>query len=948
MTKRLFLLLVFYPCLVMGQTNALYTLLNWNTKEQQKSLIAWYDLQDPSTVQLAANQGVYRLNDKSIWKNHISQPNSSYQPLFITDSKLSASATVNGISFANGGYMLLKFNTTKTIQAITSFVICKNSLGGSKLLYDLGLEGGEGIASCYAGNDKIESRVPNSLAALKPNFGTNPNQYLFIATRGSAGNVQASLNESQYNGQGTRNFVGDQFNRIRLSTEPGVAPSDGNLYELILFDRKLNDDEYDKVKNFLIEKYNAQSLFLGNSKQIENEKKMTGYSQIGNCIVIPESISSSAIKYTGECKNGRADGVGTLVYNGGNKITGKFLDNKLQDGIVTFFHAKDKEIYIGPYRNGKLDGRHIKIDSLGQFVSVANMVNGSYVGNNNDYFEIPEPNEISSSNFPFFFQKSDNKYPITHSFLEIHPIPNSTLALVKTFSEENSKGGRYQFFSIYDFRTNQVIRKIGSALSPADRFLCFGDDLKTVYVVQTKMKIQGVYKVNLDDGLETFICRYDQQKIVDFSKFKAISNSFLNDKENEEGYLQLGSFDMNINGKIYVYNNYGRYDKGTSYTTFSKYSSDGRLINSLKIKNAQIETYGYHEGINQLALAYRTKDSVYISLYSLDSLKFLRVIEKNRVDKYPINSIHYSPFGKYLCVTKYTGTVIYKDDEIYYGIPKGFISFNKLENVALCNEDGGIFAYDIENRKTLWRYNFNKENKEILEKKLYTTINIDNDVLLIIGNSGGAGTHKPTIKKLNFLPPFDSQIFFSLNMDVQRQLQEISASVKAEKSQITPKTTQASGQNTINKQILKTTQFCNWRVTKPVLTYVFVDNRKQCYCCGSKYARYALDSDENIASIKNGQEIRYLEALLDKHFEDSNADEGHKLEDRKKVEEFKIRTYGVSFLNVAQSLMSKYANAFGKIFGGDNTLTSKRREIDRYNLVSKYCSTRCERDPRCY
>ena len=38
--------------------------------------------------------------------------------------------------------------------------IIKNSLGGSKLLYDLGLEGGEGLASCYAGNNKIESRVP--------------------------------------------------------------------------------------------------------------------------------------------------------------------------------------------------------------------------------------------------------------------------------------------------------------------------------------------------------------------------------------------------------------------------------------------------------------------------------------------------------------------------------------------------------------------------------------------------------------------------------------------------------------------------------------------------------------------------------------------------------------------------------------------------------------------
>ncbi len=253
--KKLLWLLFFYPYLVFGQINALYSLLNWNTPEQQKGLIAWYDLQDPSAVQLGANQQIFMLKDKSIWNNHISQLTSSYQPLFISDSKLNTSATVNGISFANGGYMTFRFPSTKTVQGITSFVICKNSLGGSKLLYDLSLEGGEGVASCYAGLDKVESRVPNSLVAFEPNFSTNPNQYLFIATRGSAGNVQASLNDSQYVGQGTRNFVGDRYNRIRLSTEQGVAPSDGTLYELVLFDRKLTDDEFNSVKKYLAEKY---------------------------------------------------------------------------------------------------------------------------------------------------------------------------------------------------------------------------------------------------------------------------------------------------------------------------------------------------------------------------------------------------------------------------------------------------------------------------------------------------------------------------------------------------------------------------------------------------------------------------------------------------------------------------------------------------------------------
>jgi hypothetical protein len=155
-------------------------------------------------------------------------------------------------------------------------------------------------------------------------------------------------------------------------------------------------------------------------------------------------------------------------------------------------------------------------------------------------------------------------------------------------------------------------------------------------------------------------------------------------------------------------------------------------------------------------------------------------------------------------------------------------------------------------------------------------------------------------------------------------------------------------QNTANKQILKTTQVCNWKVAKPVITYVLIDNRKKCYCCNVQYARYSLNSNENIASEKNQKEIHYLEAVLDKHLKDVNADDEHKSADRTKVSDFVIRTYGASVLTLGQSMMSVYANELMKIYGGQDRLISKRQEIDKYNILSKYCSTRCERDPRCY
>ena len=298
--KKILCLFLTYPLFGFGQTNSIYSLLNWNTSEQQKGLIAWYDLQDQSVVKLADNQKIFMIQDKSIWKNNITQPTSSLQPLLIKDSKLNTSSIVNGISFSNGGFMKLMFPSIKNVQAITSFVICKNSIGGSMLMYDLSLEGGEGVASCYSGLDKIETRVPNSSAAFQPTFGANPEQYLFIATKGSAGNVLAYLNDSQYAGQGYRNFNGGQYNRIRLSTEQGDAPTNGTLYELILFDRELNIEEFSKVKNYLVQKYKIENIT--NNYNIVSESKKRIY----NTQFVKESLGSNqnfTIEQTTEALN---------------------------------------------------------------------------------------------------------------------------------------------------------------------------------------------------------------------------------------------------------------------------------------------------------------------------------------------------------------------------------------------------------------------------------------------------------------------------------------------------------------------------------------------------------------------------------------------------------------------------------------------------------------------
>jgi hypothetical protein len=272
---------------VSAQENQIFKILNWNTPEKQKNLLVWYDPQDLSTVKTLGmnSSSIQALVDKSNWRNTIYQQNTNFQPILISDSNW-GNGTKNGVSFHRGGYMVFKFEKTKSINEVTSFVVCKNNIGGSQLLYDLSLEGGEGVASCYSGNNSIETRVPNSLVSFVPDFNNNVNKYLIISTRGKSGNIQSHLNESSYNGAGNRNFQGSTYNRIRLSTQPGDAPSNGVLYELILFDTKLSDQEFELVKGYLEKKYQILQSNTAGINPSENPKTinsaLTDYQSISN------------------------------------------------------------------------------------------------------------------------------------------------------------------------------------------------------------------------------------------------------------------------------------------------------------------------------------------------------------------------------------------------------------------------------------------------------------------------------------------------------------------------------------------------------------------------------------------------------------------------------------------------------------------------------------------
>jgi hypothetical protein len=138
------------------------------------------------------------------------------------------------------------------------------------------------------------------------------------------------------------------------------------------------------------------------------------------------------------------------------------------------------------------------------------------------------------------------------------------------------------------------------------------------------------------------------------------------------------------------------------------------------------------------------------------------------------------------------------------------------------------------------------------------------------------------------------------------------------------------------------TQVCKLIITKPKLNFTIVDDRKRCYCCPDYYARYSLS---DINEQKKSEELSYLNALLDKHFKDTNANEEHQKNDRGKLFDYIEKTYGIDIVTMATSMYGGIFNTLSSFLGEDPL--NKNRKIYKYTLKSKYCSTRCENDIRC-
>ncbi len=471
------------------------------------------------------------------------------------------------------------------------------------------------------------------------------------------------------------------------------------------------------------------------------------------CNVNPLSLTPSGVKYSGNCINGMADGIGKLTFSQGSSIKGTFNNNILQNGIVEYKFADSQNTFIGPYVNGKLNGRYIGLEPY-KYVTVNNYVDGNYVGNSPDYFNIPEPTKIYEKTFPLFSEWKNSNYPIETNFGQPFEIPNTSLKLYPIVKKVNQNLMGKSCFALYDVEKNIIVREFGSYNDPLGQFLQFSSDYKSFYAYKTVLKVKKVVKIDIPTGVVSSVSGEEESNILNRSK--------------------LGKL-VTDNNLIITHNNSGNFDSNNASSEIKIQSFDGKLITSLKLVNRFISKYSINENTNQIALGEYSRDSIFFNRYSLDSLKFIKKIISYKSANSgialgnEIGNIGFSPSGKYsyFNIMNNMGTFIFKNDELYFGVPDGIFEFNNLENIVLCVEDGGntLFAYDLEYRKTLWKTKIADNNRVA-----YGKFKIDNDILVLTADASGVGKTKPTITRFKFDYPSNSETFFTLNMRVQEEL----------------------------------------------------------------------------------------------------------------------------------------------------------------------------------
>ena len=462
-----------------------------------------------------------------------------------------------------------------------------------------------------------------------------------------------------------------------------------------------------------------------------NSSSVFSQSMPDKCELDGNIFYTDCIKYIGDCQDNMANGWGDLYLTNNKILTGLFIDNILQDFHMDVFWADNNKYIFGPNKGSRFHGPCVAMTK--DYVYLTNYDNGQSVGNS-DYFNIPNLTFKYSGLFcdgydGFAIMDTDKGYLI----------PNTNSVIYVSIRQ----GKRW--ISVVDLTTNKIIRNFGNYTTPLRAypvFKGFASNNQFAYfdIRINEKEVPKFLKCNLANGISE-IKNSLPPEILNKEKLNSTIKSTL---YKEYGTLDHFTFDkfiiLNDTSYVKLFNNKNylqsivnhQWTERGSGSSLVRYGKNREIINSIELKNMNIFDFAIDERSKRIALSYQGKDSTFLSYYDLNTFRFIsNVLSDKSENPYP-RQVNFSKTGTYLFYKLENGTAIYLGNKLYYGIPgKEVLQISEQDNVVISMDQTSIFAYDLEKKIIIWKYDYFGN---------FRSFNIDSTIYFISGlQSSGTG-----------------------------------------------------------------------------------------------------------------------------------------------------------------------------------------------------------------
>ena len=462
------------------------------------------------------------------------------------------------------------------------------------------------------------------------------------------------------------------------------------------------------------------------TQQFSNQCELDGKIFYNNCT-----------KYIGQCRDNKANGYGELVFGNKDVLRGLFVDNKLQDNFIEYHYSETGKFIIGPNKGVHLHGTCMLVSN--QRVSLDNRENGIWKGNS-DYFQIPEPHFESDAKFCDRDIDERDFYVMKNRGL----IPNSSRIIYLAQRTGTSKS----WISVVDLKTNKIVFNYGDLTHPISIsgrepfFEGFSSDGRyAFYDIRVTEKDSPKYvKCNLQNGTKSItnslpieISR--EKEIIEqinASKYKSFENLKGADYANKYIRLNDSSYVKLFHSKEYLENIVKWTIQIGPMTSLVKFDRSHNIIKSIDFSNSIIYDFDVDEINDRIAILYGdNQDSTFLSYYDLTNFEKISDVFRGKIHFFVSDSrselLEFSKSGTYLIVHlsdgESSGNLVYLGNKLFCGVLGDFYGLNAEENIAITNYFGKIYAFDLEKKRFIWKYdvvsNFRNTNFFSVENKIY-------------------------------------------------------------------------------------------------------------------------------------------------------------------------------------------------------------------------------------